>query len=297
MKIRFILLLIASVVSAGQACTNQRQSINGVTITKATTWSNIIDDSADKLERKYIRNTVEDQLLSSRFDDLDALAESYRSSRKQFKNGEWALNVFYSGLTHYQVNIPKNEENWEIRLSKLSEWVNSRPNSVTARIALSECLVGYAFAGRGYGYANTVTGEQQKVFDDRMQEARTVLGEATDMQDKCPQWRAVNLRFKGHDMTKDKYEQVFQDAIKRAPDFSLYYFRMAILLMPRWYGNDGELEQFCKSVADSVGGNRGDILYAQIIWFLDYNYGTGNLGNLNPRIDWIRVKRGIESIS
>ena len=157
-----IIFLVVLLIQSCTRCSNI--SINGVNITKDTTWDDIIDDSDDERQREQIRNNAEDLLLSSRFNELEEMAEKYRESRKKFKNGEWELNTFYAGLTHYLIAFPAKAENWEDRLEKLREWVKSNPDSVTARIALSESLVGYAFAGRGYGYADSVTDEQWRLF-------------------------------------------------------------------------------------------------------------------------------------
>ena len=208
--------------------------INGVKITKHTKWQNIIDDYSDRSQMEAIRYKAEMLLLTSRFDELDAMAAQYRASRQKFKNGEWALNVFYSGLSHYLLQKDGQVENWEVRLSQIREWVKARPNSVTARVALSECLVGYAFAGRGYGYANTVSEDQRRVFNERNLEAQSVLNEFAAMRDACPQWRAASMRFHGQDWTREKFLEVFQEAIQFDPEFSMYYFRTAIVLMPRW---------------------------------------------------------------
>ena len=134
-------------------------------------------------------------------------------------------------------------------------------------------------------------------FKDRLAEAQNVLNGAADKRDKDPQWRAARMRFSGEGWTKDKYEQVFEDAVANNPDFAMYYFRTAVILMPRWYGREGDLEKFINDTADHMGGKEGDILYAQIIWFLDRNFGLDNLGRMNPNIDWLRVKQGVESIS
>lgn len=270
--------------------------INGVTITKDVSWRTVINDDADRIRRDEIRSETENLLMLSRYDELEEKANQYRTLRKQFKNGEWELNAFYAGLTHYLLQKSGVQENWEIRIDKLREWVRSRPNSVTARVALSECLVGYAFAGRGYGYANTVSDQQRELFAQRITEAQNVLFERSDMRDQCPQWRAAMMRFHGEAWTKEKFLDTFSEAFTFNPEFAMYYFRTAVVLLPRWYGDDGDMEEFCTDVANHVGGTRGDIIYAQIIWFLDYYLGTNNLREKNPRLDWRRVKRGIESI-
>lgn len=215
----------------------------------------------------------------------------------KFKNGEWALNAFYAGLTHYGVKLPIEQENWETRISSLREWVANRPNSVTARVALSDCLIGYAFYNRGYGYASTVTEEKWQLFYQYMGEAQSVLYASESLRDECPQWRAIVFSLKGEDWDREKYFQAFSDAIAFNPEFTLYYFQMSNLLMPRWYGSEGEMEEFWKEMADSVGGIDGDVLYAQMIWRIDERYSLNYLGTLNPKIDWFRVKRGIEALS
>jgi hypothetical protein len=297
-NIRLSLPIIFLIILLSQSCTKGSNiSINGVKITENTVWEDIIDDSDNESQREQIRNRAEDLLLSSRFNELEEMAEKYRESRKKFKNGEWELNTFYAGLTHYLISVPAKDENWEDRLEKLREWVKSNPDSVTARIALSECLVGYAFAGRGYGYADSVTDEHWRLFHERLSEAQNVLNGTADKRDKDPQWQAASMRFTGDGWTKDKYEQIFEDAVSSNPDFAMYYFRTAVILMPRWYGRKGDFEKFIADAADRIGGKEGDILYAQIIWFLDRNFGLDNLGRMNPNLDWLRVKQGVESIS
>lgn len=270
-----------------------RLTINGVQITRNTSWRDVIDDSDEKKIREQIRGSAEALLLNSSFEQLENMAEVYRTSKDKFSNGEWALDTFYSGLTHYLI-ASRQQENWEVRIERLRDWVKTNPNSVTARVALSECLVGYAFAGRGYGYANTLNEDQNKLFEERMQEAAVVLDESAEMKDRCPQWRAALLRFPGQ--TKEQIYQALEDAVRHNPEYSMYYFRMAIMLMPRWYGEEGELEHFCQEAADHIGGINGDILYAQILWFLDRNFDLDNLGKRNPSVDWKRVKRGIEAL-
>jgi hypothetical protein len=271
-------------------------SINGVRITESTVWQDIINDDDEKNVRAEIRQTAESLLVHSRFDELDKTAEDYRVSRLKFKNGEWALTSFYAGLTDLKRSAARQEE-WESRLARLREWVAERPNSVTARVALSDCLVGYAFHNRGYGYVDTVTEERMQLFEQYMNEARSVLNASVSMRDECPEWRALVLVMGEEDWDHDEYLQAFRDAIAFNPEFSRYYFLMSRLLMPRWYGAEGELEEFWKMAADAVGGVDGDMLYAQMIWGLDKQYELDYLAALNPKVDWLRVKRGIEALS
>ena len=292
-----ILLLIIVAIGIVLYFIFGRLTINGVTVTNKTHWAEIVDDSVDRQTKDGIKSSADVLLTLSRFDDLESTASEYRASRQEFKNGEWALQAFYYGLANYRLKQPATPENWALKLDRLREWVKQRPNSATARIALSEFLIGYAYEGRGRTYADSVTEAQWKLFADRMQEAESVLKERPDLQDQCPQWRAVFLNIRGPEWTLDKFIEAFNEAVAHDSMYVSYYTRMAANLLPRWYGGDGDTQRFAKGAADSLGGVQGDILYARIIWSLDVTHSGLNYLQTRPSsINWRRVKRGLESL-
>ncbi len=95
--------------------------------------------------------------------------------------------------------------------------------------------------------------------------------------------------FLGEGVDKRTYNAVFDQAIKHEPTFYNYYFKKALFLQPRWHGDEGEWQAFAKSMADKLGGEEGDILYARIIWSV--NYLTANILK-EPYVNKDRVLRG-----
>jgi hypothetical protein len=293
MNMKWFLMGISFIVLLNSSCFKYSDlTINGVRITESTVWRDIINDDEEKNAMDQITRNVNSLLMGSRFDELEALAEEYRTSRLKFKNGKWALLCFYSGLCD-----SNNQADYEMRLARLREWVSSKPNSVTPRIALCECLIGYAFFARGSGYADSVTEEKWQLFHERMNEAQSVIQASESMRDACPQWRAAQLRMVSGNLDHDEFIQAFNDAVAFNPEYTTYYFRISVALLPRWYGSEGEVEEFWKNTADSIGGIKGDILYAQMVRYLDEKVKLNYLGRMDPKIDWFRVKRGVEALN
>lgn len=250
--------------------------------------------SSEQSERVDIRAQIESLLLASDYDGLERVADNYRTTKATFADGEWKLSVFYDEIAYYLRKRP--EEDWVGRLDKLKEWVAAKPDSITARVALAECLDGYAFHGRGAAYANEVQEEQWRRFQERLQEAKDVLDQAKSLQNKCPGWWAAYLRLAvGLQWDRSQYDTFLASALAYEPTYSVFYYRAAWYFLPWWFGNDGDWENFAKSAADRIGGNNGDILYTRIIWFMARR-ATQDVVTQNPRIQWQRVNNGIKLI-
>ena len=251
-------------------------------------------ETSEQDERNAILAQTESLLSASDYDGLEKVADSYRTSKAAFTDGEWKLSVYYDDLAYYLCE--RSEEDWVRRLNKLKEWVAAKPESITARVALAECLDGYAFYGRGAAYANEVQEDQWRRFNERLAEAQDVLDQAKDLQQKCPGWWAAYLRLAvGLQWERAQYDDFLASAIAYEPTYNVYYYRAAWYLLPWWFGENGDWEDFAKSAADSVGGNDGNILYTRIVWFLARR-APRDVVTKNPRIQWQRVNNGIALI-
>lgn len=268
---------------------------SGVAHAKTEYWNALAAiTSADEKERGMILSPADSRLLASKYDELDKMADYYRATKEKFIDGEWKLSYFYDVWSYYMRNLA--EADWVIRLEKLRKWVSAKPNSITARVALADCLVGYAFHGRSFHYANEVKEDQWRRFDDRLKEASEVLEQAKNLRQKCPEWWAVYQRIAlGGGWDKTRVSRFLDTAIAYEPTYNVFYFRTAWFLLPWWFGEEGDWEQFAKSVADRIGGHDGDILYARIVWYIDRRSPKNVLDN-NPNIDWQRVNSGIQAM-
>lgn len=246
--------------------------------------------------RAYTTNLIGEQALGllqiKEYDKLDALAAKLRLSREHFADGVWQLASVYDGLT------PLNSESdmvWDDRIEAIGLWATARPESVTARVAWADVLVAYAWKARGGGEVETVTPQSWRLFFQRLSQAVTILKAARSLNEKCPVYWSVMMRAAlGLQAKRLQFDGIFDEATKSEPDYATYYFRRAIYLLPRWYGREGEWESDLARSADKLGGENGDMLYAQVVWNL--NQGYSGVPFPDGNLSWKRVDSGFEVI-
>ena len=142
---------------------------------------------------------------------------------------------------------------------------------------LARLMTSYAWKARGSTYAENVKESDWKPFFDRLQAAQTHLTQAKTLEEKCPvYWSSQQRIALGLQYEKPQYNAIYSQAIGHIPDYEYYYNSRAIFLLPRWYGEPGEMEKELAKSADRLGGEAGDVLYAQVIWSLNH-YGPSGL--------------------
>lgn len=200
------------------------------------------------------------------------------------------LSIIYDGLV-LQDDDP--DTNWTARLAALNDWINARPDSITARVAMANELVSYAWKARGSDYADKVSDASWKLFFHRLNEADDVLNDAKALKEQCPCWWETMLEADlGAQVGRGDYNRTFKAAIKAWPDYVSFYTDRAYYLLPRWYGADGEWERDLKESADKVGGENGDMLYAQVVWGIQqYSISTNLMREY--QLSWDRVNAGL----
>jgi tetratricopeptide (TPR) repeat protein len=257
---------------------------------------NQIPDLAQTPEA-IVTNEIASQALTlfkaKDYDKLDDLAAKLRSSKESYADGVWKLNCVYSGLVPM---IHASDEEWETRVTDISLWAVARPESITPQVAWANVLVAYAWKARGAGEVNTVSPEGWWLFRQRLMEAARVLAEAKTLKEKCPlYWRVLMRDALGLQVDETRFDAIFDEAIKFEPDFENYYVGRLIYLLPRWYGKAGEWQSDLTKSADKIGGENGDMLYAQVIWNMNETYYSENLFMEN-NVSWTRVDKGFEVI-
>jgi tetratricopeptide (TPR) repeat protein len=226
------------------------------------------------------------------YDKLGELAATFRSSKERYADGVWKLASVYNGLMPPE---QASDEEWEARLLAIGRWAVARPDSITARVAWANLLVGYAWKARGSGKAETVSPKGWRLFTQRLVEAGKVLKEAKTLKEKCPFfWTVQFIDTLGLHASRAQFDAMFDEAIKFEPDCETYHFRRAIYLLPRWYGSEGEWQSDLAKSAEKVGGEKGDMLYAQVIWNMHQRYGVDPF--LDGTVSWARLDRGFDRI-
>lgn len=240
--------------------------------------------------RKYEQAAA--QLLEGqKFGQLDCLADHLRSSKERFAGGNWKLHTLYQGLENPGLfPLHATAVDWDKRMERLQQWVSARPKSVTARVAMAQAYVDYAWDARGSGYSDTVSGSGWKLFEERTAKAKELLDQAATLPTRCPEWYVAMLRVaRGQAWSAADMRALFQKAYELEPE---YYYSGRILevsLLPKWVGEPGEAEEFVQQVADHLGGEKGDLLYFQMVPNMICSCED------NPQLSWPRIVKGFEA--
>ncbi len=253
----------------------------------------MVSDEA-QLAKTSIAANATDLLKAHNYRRLDTLSDELRSDGRTFSNGEWPIKFFFSGLCDLDETATNQE--WENRLQLLRDWFDQDADSISARIAMARSLYNYGWKARGSGWASTVTAEGWRLLEERSIEARRIFSAAESIRHHCPIFFSTRLKIALTDGTpREVYDELFKQALEAFPNYSPFYMVRALYLLPRWHGKPGEWERFALESADHVGGEDGDILYAQIIWNM---HDTRIYGNIlkEAAVEWPRAQRGFEAL-
>ena len=249
--------------------------------------------SSDVVAINHYRQTISSLLAQSKFDKLDALADSARSQKERFSGGDWKLFRFYELLEspHSSNNPVATDAEWEDHIARLQEWATLNPSSVTARIALAGSYAAYAWKARGNEFASKVTEDGWRLFRKRTELAKSTLQDTAELSTKCPHWYYLMLGIatsEGWDNTKTR--ALFEQSFSFEPEYYYSYQNYANYLLPKWNGDDGDSERFMDEISKRVGGEQGDMVYFEIGRGLDCGV-CGDSEHLK-RLNWQKMKRG-----
>lgn len=260
-------------------------------------------------EQRSFVNDTRSLLLNQRFAELDALAVQLLRAKARFPGGDWKLYRFYGAVGRpgggggdlsdraivYVGPGAELDEVWQRHIALLRQWHTQRPKSASAQIALGDALISYAWKARGAGYANTVTGDANRLFKDRLNEAKAVLALAIGASavPSDPQWYSEMIDLaRGLGRPHSDVEQLIAKGSSVAPLYQHMYSAAARYLTPRWYGEPGEWERFAERAAERLGGREGSVLYGHIALQMSALYGVRDFVSQN-RIRWDRLKQSL----
>lgn len=248
------------------------------------------DDDASVSLGQWTRN-IESSLIAEKFDDLDNMADQYRHEKSRLPGGEWRLRLFYSAL-----DAPRqSDQDTRDHLAHLEHWTQGRPASITARVALAASLHRWAWVARGTGYAQSVTPEGWRLFNERIKQSQSVLDGAANMSPMCPQWYSEMMTVGlAQSWDASQMKDLFDRGIQFEPGYFYLYRQYANYLLPKWDGHPGDASAFAKSSADRLGGDSGDLLYFQIATVL---IRRGDSSFPVRQMDWERIQRGYQTLS
>ena len=239
------------------------------------------DDLEDSAATTKLKAHVSELFLRRDYAEIDAIADKIRADKTRLVGGGWQITRLYQALE------AKEGTTAEEHIAQLNAWIAERPQSITPRVALARAYIRYAWAARGGGPGG------QRLFEERIAEAKNVLDSSANLSPMCPDWffqmQTVAL---AQGWEKGRTTELFEQATRFEPDYLYYYQNYARYLLPKWDGKNGDDVAFAKTIADSIGGIKGDFMYYQIGIVV---LGICNCTVRNNPLDWGRLQRGYQA--
>jgi hypothetical protein len=246
-----------------------------------------ITSSTDEVgHREDIMAAVANSLQNKRFDELEALADMFRSQKQRTPSGRWRLSLFYQGLKRYQQDLPPDQD------PPLDGWIAAYPGSSAARIGYATMLLEKAWNIRGRGYASTVDEENWAPFRTTVERARQYLLKFKSMAAMDPNWYTTMAEVGTMQGWSDtEYDALLREAFDREPTYTDTYFEAANRALPKWGGSAQKVEKLAREAEQRTRATDGSGLYTRIYWATYYE----DLFT-NSAVDWAEMKQGMDDI-
>lgn len=237
---------------------------------------------------------VRDLLTKGDFAKLDVVAQYARANKTRFVGGGWKLFTFYGAICPDCARGTAQQN--EALIERLKKWVGQNPNSVTARIALANAYHDYAWQARGDKSSDQVDVEAWKPFRERIALAQRTLEEASQLDEKCPQWYASMERVgrsAGWDLAR--LHELVNSAKAMEPTYFYVYQEYAYALQPKWMGQEGDSERFADQIASLIGDRDGAEVYFKIAADMYCGHCNGSPKTF-ALMSWKRIQDGYSVI-
>lgn len=178
---------------------------------------------------------------------------------------------------------------------RLSDWRRATPRSGEPFIAEAVMYKNWAWAARGSGGRDTVSGQAWELFRHRIEMAAIALQGLGDRGPEYPEWHvtALNLALV-HDESLADMRKRFDEGAARFPQYLPIHRAMLRILMPRWRGSVEEIDRFITEVADRAHDK--DATYARLYWmYAQLEREDKNIFEATPA-SWTRIEDGFNEL-
>ncbi len=235
---------------------------------------------------------VVQKLDDKQFGELEKLEQELRSSKARFAGGDWKVFHFYEALSAgHVIESAPIESDWMNVIAVLKAWQAQSPKSPVPALLLADAFTSYAWFARGTGKPETVKEGQWSLFKDRLNQGAFYLNASRRLSgDTNPQWHTTALTIaRGLEWPRDRVDTLVKESFAVEPLYQHTYSAMAMYLLPRWFGNPGDWEQFAVETAERIGGQEGSAVYSHIALRVSSVYGNGAFFSDND-VKWRKLQ-------
>jgi hypothetical protein len=258
----------------------------------STSLLSVNSEPAETME--HYEANINSLLAHGDFQTLEKIATQNRGEKARLAGGVWKTYAFFDAVAT-PLHGDAEDSDYERQIATVQKWVAANPKSASARLALANAYLGYAFYARGTEYAKSVSSEDWSDFRRRAGLAKRALLEAAQLEERDREWFDAMLQV-AHDeeWSRAQYREVFDEAAGFEPGYYHYYRRYALDLLPQWYGKPGDVQAFAADVAAHHPEPDSSILYFEIVSTLAC-YCQESMEAL-PATSWPKVKQGYADI-
>jgi hypothetical protein len=216
--------------------------------------------------RDVLANVVAGLLSSEQFDNLDRLFNDWSGPRQLGADGRWRLSSFERGVSLQFAGGTA----WDSGYQLIQRWRTKSPGSRAAAIAEAIYWKNYAWSARGAGYANTVSDEGWKLYEERLAKAEATLVESQRYASTSPLWDyEFILVAQGLNWPVARRLDLFKGAYQKEKFFVANYAAFVRGLAPKWGGDWKTVDEFIRSAVELTKSAEGRSMYARLYMAVD----------------------------
>ena len=248
-------------------------------------------------EARGFRARIERLLLEKQREELEKIADRLRRERPRFSFGRYQLVDFYAALSEVdrgedgKLSLQRASE----RVAHLRAWHLAKPTATTS-IALADALLSSAWAARGEGFADTIAPGAGSKMQAALTEAEELLAAAEEKLENAPAkdpclyyvWMSVGV-LEGY--PRSRMQELLNRSLDVDPQFLRVFEVYCQYLLPRWYGNDGDLLQTAEEFSEQTREQNGEAVYAVVAMIAVENGEIWEFAD--DGFEWPRVRQGL----
>lgn len=198
-------------------------------------------------------------LEKGEFDALEKIADELRAKKSKYRNGRgrlWRFAWIGLGSNHRAMN----EEGFAQSIKHLEAWLKAKPKSVNARLVLANLWEKYAHRAAEEENETDDVNSPQSATGRRAKATRYLDEIASLTKDVDNVYRRLRIELSKWMGQKPDVALVYE-GLKADPASMELVHGMAICLLPRWFGDEGELEDFADEVVRRTKDSCGELQY------------------------------------
>lgn len=246
--------------------------------------------------RDAVDNHARALVKTQELEELDRLSRDWVAQGSRTSSGLWLSGLLVDGATNgFLSPRPRTEDQWDAVEAATLRWTKRAPDSALARLVHADVITRRAWAIRGGGYAHSVPADAWKPFRHHMTRAHRYLIAQKRVASRDPQYYADLVVAARTSSLPQAGREDFIEGSRRYPGYYPLYFAMLDTLLPKWHGDEGQIELFARSVVRDTAEIEGNSMYARLYWYASQSqYGdqlfTRSLAH------WQDMKRGFDDV-